>query len=250
MAQINKPYNFIEDTVIDPTQVNANFDTIYNEFNGSISAANLASDRTAFNKVTGGFWSIDASGNLSGSGDILPVNDLTQALGDATHRWDVYADGINVNTLTTDLKPDLNQTRNLGSSSLRWLKVWAKDIDLTGDLLPAVNAVQALGSDTLRWDVFADGVNTTSLLLGTGGVTSDFFPDATASQRKNGTSSNRWAEVWAERHPFVPISEPAAPATDNVVLFVTATGTSPNREVALKAKFHTGAVQILASITY
>lgn len=42
MGTITKDYNFTAATTIDPTQVNANFNTIYTEFNGSISNANIS----------------------------------------------------------------------------------------------------------------------------------------------------------------------------------------------------------------
>lgn len=42
MGTITKDYNFTAGTTIDPTQVNANFNTIYTEFNGSISNANIS----------------------------------------------------------------------------------------------------------------------------------------------------------------------------------------------------------------
>lgn len=43
MGLISKPNTFAPSTTIDSSDVNANFDTIYNEFNGNISSANLDS---------------------------------------------------------------------------------------------------------------------------------------------------------------------------------------------------------------
>jgi len=48
---------------------------------------------------------------------------------------------------------------------------------------------------------------------------------------------------------FLAMTAPASPAVDKAALYVEATGTSPNREVALKVKFQNGSVAILASVT-
>lgn len=41
MATISKPNTFSDDTPAEPSEINANFDTIYDEFNGGISAENV-----------------------------------------------------------------------------------------------------------------------------------------------------------------------------------------------------------------
>lgn len=51
MGTIAIPNTFSPNTVISSSQVNANFSTIYNEFNGSIAAANLASDSVVTAKI-------------------------------------------------------------------------------------------------------------------------------------------------------------------------------------------------------
>ena len=52
MSTVTKPNTFSASTTISSSQVNANFDTIYNEFNGSISAANLATNAVTTAKIT------------------------------------------------------------------------------------------------------------------------------------------------------------------------------------------------------
>jgi hypothetical protein len=42
MSTISKPYNFTSGTTIQSAQVNSNFDTIYNDYNGNITNANIA----------------------------------------------------------------------------------------------------------------------------------------------------------------------------------------------------------------
>jgi len=51
MAIVNKPNTFSSNTTISSSEVNSNFDTLYNEFNGSISAANLADDAVTSAKL-------------------------------------------------------------------------------------------------------------------------------------------------------------------------------------------------------
>lgn len=51
MGTISKPYDFSANTTISSSQVDSNFDTIYNEFNGSIAAANLATDSVTTAKI-------------------------------------------------------------------------------------------------------------------------------------------------------------------------------------------------------
>lgn len=48
---ITKPYNFSSGETITASKFNADFDTIYNEFNGSISTANLANDAVTTAKI-------------------------------------------------------------------------------------------------------------------------------------------------------------------------------------------------------
>jgi len=51
MSIVNKPNTFSGNTTISSSEVNSNFDTLYNEFNGSISAANLADDAVTAAKL-------------------------------------------------------------------------------------------------------------------------------------------------------------------------------------------------------
>lgn len=51
MATINKPNSFSSNTTISSSEINDNFDTIYNEFNGNISSANLAASAISSTKI-------------------------------------------------------------------------------------------------------------------------------------------------------------------------------------------------------
>lgn len=52
MGIIAKPNDFSANTTISSSQVDSNFDTIYNEFNGNIVAANLASNAVTTAKIS------------------------------------------------------------------------------------------------------------------------------------------------------------------------------------------------------
>lgn len=51
MSTISKPNTFSANTSISSSQMNANFDTIYNDYNGGISSANLATDSVVTAKI-------------------------------------------------------------------------------------------------------------------------------------------------------------------------------------------------------
>lgn len=51
MTVIAKPYTFSPNTSISSSQMNSNFDTLYNDYNGGISAANLASNAVTTAKI-------------------------------------------------------------------------------------------------------------------------------------------------------------------------------------------------------
>lgn len=75
MSIVNKPNTFSNGQTADGTQVNANFDTLYNDYNGNISEANMANSfaLTTYGKVNG-----SAISNLAGvavaAGAIPEVN--------------------------------------------------------------------------------------------------------------------------------------------------------------------------------
>lgn len=51
MGIIAKPYTFSPNTTVSSSQVNSDFDTVYNELNGNIAAANLAADSVVTAKI-------------------------------------------------------------------------------------------------------------------------------------------------------------------------------------------------------
>ena len=51
MSMVAKPYTFSANTSLSSSQMNANFDTLYNDYNGGIAAANLASNSVITAKI-------------------------------------------------------------------------------------------------------------------------------------------------------------------------------------------------------
>lgn len=51
MTVISKPNTFSPNTAISSSQINANFDVLYNDYNGGISASNLASGAVTTDKI-------------------------------------------------------------------------------------------------------------------------------------------------------------------------------------------------------
>lgn len=51
MSIVSKPNTFSANTTISSSQVNANFDTLYNDYNGGVSAANLATSAVTTAKI-------------------------------------------------------------------------------------------------------------------------------------------------------------------------------------------------------
>ena len=54
MSTIVLPYTFSPNTSASSSEVNSNFQTIFNDYNGGISAANLATDSVTTSKITDG----------------------------------------------------------------------------------------------------------------------------------------------------------------------------------------------------
>lgn len=51
MSTISKPHTFSPNTTISSSQVNADFDTLYNDYNGNIDASNLATNAVSTAKI-------------------------------------------------------------------------------------------------------------------------------------------------------------------------------------------------------
>jgi hypothetical protein len=100
MATITRPYSYVANTTIEPAQVNDDFNTIYSEFNGSISNANIdASAAIAATKISG--TAAVLSGNtFTGKNTFTStVQTVTNATDGATVTFDLSAGNIHTVTL-------------------------------------------------------------------------------------------------------------------------------------------------------
>lgn len=74
MSTISKPYTFSPNTTASSSQVNADFDTIYNDYNGNISAANLATGAVSTAKIADGAVTTDKLNDASVTNAKLAAN--------------------------------------------------------------------------------------------------------------------------------------------------------------------------------
>jgi len=104
MGTINRPNTYTANTVISPSQVNDDFDTIYNEFNGSISAANLATGAVTTAKIADDAVTADKLADSSVTYAQLTAT-LLSGWVDANETW-TYASGTGTNVGTFTITGD------------------------------------------------------------------------------------------------------------------------------------------------
>ena len=75
MSVVNKPYTFSANTNISSSQMNANFDTIYNDYNGGITSTNLANNAVTTAKIQDDAVTVDKIAD----GAITPAQLVTGA---------------------------------------------------------------------------------------------------------------------------------------------------------------------------
>jgi len=78
---VSKPNTFAAGTAISASEVNANFDTLYNLVNGNIDSANLSSDANSIDKITGGLITISSDGAKARIVGALDVSGTLEADG-------------------------------------------------------------------------------------------------------------------------------------------------------------------------
>lgn len=92
MSIVAKPYTFSPNTTASSSQVNSNFDTLYNDYNGGISAANLATDAVTTAKIadsnvtTAKLADGSVTADKMADDSIFPAN-LTAGLSGSTWEW-------------------------------------------------------------------------------------------------------------------------------------------------------------------
>lgn len=110
MATVTKPTTFTSGTTIVASEVNDDFDTIYNEFNGNVDNANLkAAAAIAYSKLalTGAILAADLTSGIAPALGAATTVDMGTGAGDAkvvgVANVNVTAAGTGANTTETDL---------------------------------------------------------------------------------------------------------------------------------------------------
>ncbi len=97
-----------------------------------------------------------ANGQGLGS-DMVPDLDAVRRLGSLTHRYDqihtrnLFLDGTAGFGVGSDVSPTTDNTFSLGSSTRAWSDIFVTNINISGDFLPNVDATQDIGSPAFRW---------------------------------------------------------------------------------------------------
>lgn len=100
MGTITKTYTFVDNTTIEPTQVNTNFDTLYTEFNGNIENANIdASAAIAATKISGTAAVLSGNTFTGTNTFVKTVQTITNATDGATVTFDLSLGNIHTVTL-------------------------------------------------------------------------------------------------------------------------------------------------------
>ena len=112
--------------------------------------------------------------------NIIPDGQGTRRLGSSTARWNTFAEDLNVASVTTDLIPAVDNTQDLGSSILRWANIHANAGTFgigtfSGNVNPTVDNTQDLGQPSLRWGNIYAGTVIADSIVSSG----DSFTDLT-----------------------------------------------------------------------
>jgi hypothetical protein len=104
------------------------------------------------------------AGQYNFGGNILPDVDNSRNVGSATLRFaNVFAAG---GTFSGNVLPATNNTVNLGSPSLRFANIFVTQGTFSGTVLPATHDTFDLGTNTVRWaNVYANNVYSGDLHL-------------------------------------------------------------------------------------
>jgi hypothetical protein len=136
------------------------------------------------------------------------ANGLYAAAGAVTDIWvnttgDTMTGDLN---MTANVLPTVTNVRSLGSTSLRWLKVWATDADFTN--APTVGGAALLTSTTAdalfltpaegnaAYATAAHNHDTSYVQLAGGSVMTGLLGPTTTNTRDLGTTTLRWRKLW------------------------------------------------------
>jgi len=138
MGVITKANTFVANTTIEPSQVNENFDDIYNEFNGNIENANIkAGAAIAASKISGTAATLTGTETLSNKTLTKPtINGSTQA----------YTSDSDGSTVTFNMAASNIHTVTLGGN-----RTLAVSNVTTGQVFVIILKQDATGSRTVTW---------------------------------------------------------------------------------------------------
>lgn len=110
---------------------------------------------------------LSTAGQYQFAGDLFPDVDSSRDLGSSSLRWDtLFVDSISSNGSIT---PATNNTFNLGSNSFQWANLYVTTIDAFtagGSITPSADSTHDLGTNTVRWaNIYADNVYSGDLHL-------------------------------------------------------------------------------------
>lgn len=154
MATITKPFTFAAGAIVVASEHNSNFDTIYSDYNGGITNANIsASAAIAYSKLTG----VAASG---ANADITSMSALTAlglkpaandgaTLGDTTHNFsDLFlASGALINFNNSNVV--ITHSAGILTLSTGDLRVVSANVGTNDDSVPTLSSTSTLTNKTL-----------------------------------------------------------------------------------------------------
>jgi hypothetical protein len=126
------------------------------------------------------------------------------AAGAVTDIWvDVLGDTMTgVLNMAANVLPTTTNTRDLGSTTLRWRKVWATDIDATNAPTVGGSALLTTAAGDLRYEpidtMYTKAEDDARFVQLTGGsVMTGLLGPTTTNTRDLGTTALRWRKLWA-----------------------------------------------------
>ncbi|OAV65780.1 Catalytic domain of bacteriophage endosialidase [Bacteroidales bacterium Barb6XT] len=114
---------------------------------GTLGINESGQDKFRFNKIYAG------TGGIKTSGDVMPDENNTKSLGDASHRYKgIYAGTDGINT-SGNITPSSNNAVSIGADGYRFNKIYAGTggVNTSGDIVPSSNNAIPIGNSSSRF---------------------------------------------------------------------------------------------------